>query len=257
MKRSFCILGSPLHLIRARIILANGEHICTHTEHGELFDFVFLKGQNTLIFKQHHCSACCFKRKLLMPVTAHKALSLIPVCKGLIHKSDAEFCRQHTQKRTVNILFADPTLVVCNHQIVIGILRQVNIHARLQACRLSLPLGIIKPVRFPYTLNRVVVGHNKALKAPFVAQDICKKTLVAGAGNAVPTVVSGHNRHCTAIFDAPLEGLEIHLTHCAFAGVRNIGIPAAVGIVIRIVLGGCDNAVFLQTFTDCNTHIGA
>ena len=255
-QRSLGICGLPIVLVGTGIVFAHRKNGSTRTEHGQGLDLASLEGEQTVIFQQNHRAAGGFKSQLLVLVATDQSICRLGIGKGFIHQTHGKLGSQHAKNGAVNIGLGDPALVVGGQEFFIGAKGEIDVQTRLEAESLGLPMGIHHLMCIIYSLNTAVVRDDKALEAPLVSQDLGKHTLVTGAGDTLPAIVSGHDRQGPALLEALFKGLQVDLTHGALRGVGHVGIAAAVRVVVGVVLGGSNNTILLQTATDRHTHIG-
>src|SRR4051812_23378298 len=82
--------------------------------------------------------------------------------------------------------------------------------------------------------NGVIVGNNRALKAPFRSQHIAQQPAVGVRGYAVDLVIGRHDTHCSCVANGCLERKQKHFAQYSFRHIYGRAIRPR----FRLAMGG-------------------
>ena len=214
------------------------------TDDGELVDLRPIERQGGLVvLQQDERCPRRLERERLRVGRVRDTLGFVRIRIRMLEEAGEELEPQHVPGRGIHEPFVETARLHFIHQRQIRFaIRQFEIDARRdrQTCRLVHRAGDL--VAIEKLLDRVVVGDDKALKAPLLPEDALQQELAGRRGDTVDLVVRRHHRHHVAFLDRSLEGPQQLFAKLALGNLRRRGVDAALVRAVRgeVLRGGED-----------------
>ena len=197
---------------------------------------VFRQRQYTIVLQQYHTFLSCFQSQCpVFRATHHLQASRLHL------RQQPDQYAQYILHGTVYVPLMYLSVLQQFFDVALGVF-QGDHHLKIQSC----PQALLCIPHSPHE-----IAHHKAIKAPFVTQDICQQLLIATAMKLVVAVVGAHYRQ-GARLDTLLEMRQIHLMQRSVITFHVHIESQVLNAIERIMLGAGYHALLLHALGQGN-----